>query len=169
MVSSRRFFTRGVCVLGCALLLAACQTKPLPTHAGLTAAQVEALQQEGFRIVDDGMQLDLSGRLLFALNSSSPSDEIKTVVSKMTTVLLTVGVNRVRLDGHTDNLGNDQYNLDLSEKRAQAVAAAMEESGFKQEWIQVRGLGATRPVADNDTEEGRATNRRVSVIVSNVQ
>lgn len=169
MVSKRSFFVRAAGALACALLLAACQTAPAPSHAGLTAAQVAALEQEGFHMVDDGMQMDLSGRLLFAVNSADTTPENKAVVAKITAVLLTVGVNRVRLDGHTDNQGSEQYNLDLSKERAEAVAAAMEDSGFNGEWIQVRGLGPTHPVADNNTEEGRATNRRVSVIVSNVQ
>ncbi|WP_244610018.1 OmpA family protein [Lampropedia puyangensis] len=167
MLSKRHFLTKSLAILGAGLVLAACQTPPAG-HAGLSAAQVAALEQEGFHIVDDGMQLDLSGRLLFALDSSTTSPEIKTVVTKMTTVLLTVGVNRVRLDGHTDNVGNEAYNMQLSEKRAQSVAALMEETGFNPAAIQVRGLGPTRPIADNATEEGRAMNRRVSVIVSNV-
>lgn len=169
MMSKRSLCVRAAGALACALLLAACQTTPAPGHAGLTAAQVAALEQEGFHLVDDGMQKDLSGRLLFAVNSANTTPENKAVVAKITNVLLTVGVNRVRLDGHTDNQGSEQYNLDLSKERAEAVAAAMEDSGFNAAWIQVRGLGPLHPVADNSTEEGRATNRRVSVIVSSVQ
>lgn len=169
MGSKRHFLARSAAVLGSALILAACQTAPTPGHAGLTAAQVAALEHEGFRIVDDGMQMDLSGRLLFATDSSNTTPEMQAVVVKVTTVLLTVGVNRVRLDGHTDNQGNAQYNMELSDKRAKAVAAAMQDAGFNAEWIQTRALGVTSPIADNATEEGRAMNRRVSVIVSSVQ
>lgn len=169
MGSKRHFLARSAAVLGSALILAACQTAPAPGHAGLTATQVAALEQEGFRIVDDGMQMDLSGRLLFATDSAVATPEMKAVVEQLTTVLLTVGVNRVRLDGHTDNQGNAQYNLELSDKRAKAVAAAMQDAGFNAEWIQTRALGVTSPIADNATEEGRAMNRRVSMIVSNVQ
>lgn len=171
MVSKRHFLIRSTAVLASALLLAACQTAPAPApgHAGLSAAQVAALQEEGFRIVDDGMQLDLSGRLLFALDSSTTTPEMTAVVVQMTKVLLDVGVNRVRLDGHTDSQGNPQYNLELSDKRAKAVAVTMQNNGFNGDWIQTRALGVTQPIADNATEEGRALNRRVSVIVSNVQ
>ena len=66
-------------------------------------------------------------------------------------------------DGHTDNIGKADYNQKLSERRAQAVVDFLASKGIAQGRIKARGFGETRPLADNSTEEGRATNRRVTI------
>ena len=70
----------------------------------------------------------------------------------------------VLLTGHTDNVGSADYNKKLSLERAKAVAAVLSEQGYPNE-IRVSGAGDTAPIASNDTEEGRAQNRRVDVIL----
>ena len=67
--------------------------------------------------------------------------------------------------GHTDNTGNPNYNLGLSKRRAQAVSDYLVATGTPPEKLRVIGLGETDPIASNDTEEGRARNRRVEIIV----
>lgn len=66
------------------------------------------------------------------------------------------------IDGHTDSRASDSYNLDLSYRRAQAVAAIAQQVGAK--IADVRGFGERRPVASNKTKQGRANNRRVEII-----
>ena len=66
------------------------------------------------------------------------------------------------IKGHTDNVGNPEYNKRLSYQRAQAVAKAIEEKGYPNE-IRLYGMGDTEPIASNDTAAGRAQNRRVDV------
>ena len=68
---------------------------------------------------------------------------------------------RVVLSGHTDSVGAEAYNQKLSEKRANAVAKALEELGVSADKITAVGYGELKPVASNKTKEGRAENRRV--------
>ncbi len=70
---------------------------------------------------------------------------------------------KVEIAGHTDSQGNDEYNLGLSERRAQAVADYLIAHGANADNITVKGYGETQPVADNGTEAGRAANRRVEL------
>jgi len=72
---------------------------------------------------------------------------------------------RLRIEGHTDNIGGAQSNLELSGKRAQAVKAWLSaQHGVKPERLETQGFGDARPVADNQAEEGRAKNRRVELV-----
>ena len=71
---------------------------------------------------------------------------------------------RVMVEGHTDSVGSDAYNQRLSERRAEAVKAYLVRQGIDASRISTRGLGKTRPVASNQTEAGRAENRRAEVI-----
>lgn len=68
---------------------------------------------------------------------------------------------KVELSGHTDNVGTDQYNQNLSAKRAQAVVDYLIAQGCKKEFLKSKGYGKTKPTDTNETEEGRANNRRV--------
>ena len=72
---------------------------------------------------------------------------------------------RLRIEGHTDNVGNPKSNQDLSDRRAQAVKAWLtSKQGVKPERLETKGFGDTKPVADNQTEAGRAKNRRVELV-----
>lgn len=68
---------------------------------------------------------------------------------------------RVEISGHTDNVGADQYNLQLSQKRAQAVFDYLVSAGIEAHRLSPKGYGSTRPIADNTSEEGRQQNRRI--------
>ncbi|MEM1322005.1 MAG: OmpA family protein [Bacteroidota bacterium] len=72
---------------------------------------------------------------------------------------------RIQLSGHTDNIGDNDFNLQLSIDRAEVVADYLQSLGIEKERIEYRGLGASDPVADNDTEAGRQQNRRVELLV----
>ena len=72
----------------------------------------------------------------------------------------------VEIDGHTDNVGSMEYNLTLSEKRAEAVCNYLISSGIAKERLTFKGFGYSRPVADNNTEEGRSLNRRTEVVIT---
>jgi OOP family OmpA-OmpF porin len=72
---------------------------------------------------------------------------------------------RVSVDGHTDARGTDEYNQRLSERRAAAVVDRLTRLGVSASRLQPQGYGESRPVASNDTEEGRAQNRRVELNV----
>ncbi len=70
-------------------------------------------------------------------------------------------IEHIRIEGHTDDRGNDASNLRLSEKRAQAVLRWLVDHGIDPGRLEATGYGEARPIADNDTDEGRQTNRRV--------
>ena len=74
---------------------------------------------------------------------------------------------RVRIEGHTDNVGDAQSNLILSQKRARAVYDALIENGIVSSRLEYKGFGETRPAASNATEEGRAENRRTVFVILN--
>ncbi len=71
----------------------------------------------------------------------------------------------IRIDGHTDNVGNDEDNLQLSEARAQAVYNWLIENGIAAERLSYKGFGESRPLTENDTPEGRQRNRRTEFVV----
>ena len=70
---------------------------------------------------------------------------------------------RIEIEGHTDNQGTDEYNLELSMKRAQAVYNYLLEHGISADRLTYKGYGESKPVSPNDTEEGRALNRRTEI------
>jgi outer membrane protein OmpA-like peptidoglycan-associated protein len=72
---------------------------------------------------------------------------------------------RIRVEGHTDNLGGDAYNVDLSFRRARAVVEYLASRGVPRERLEYRGYGAAHPVAPNDTPQGRSLNRRVEFTI----
>ncbi|MEH0158702.1 OmpA family protein [Limibacter armeniacum] len=74
---------------------------------------------------------------------------------------------RIKIVGHTDNVAEDDFNLDLSERRAAAVKNYLVDKGCEEQHLIVSGFGESRPIATNDTSEGRQLNRRVEFIVLN--
>jgi len=72
---------------------------------------------------------------------------------------------KVQLEGHTDNVGSAADNLKLSENRAKAAVAYISSKGIDPKRLTSKGFGATKPIADNKTEEGRAQNRRTELKV----
>ena len=104
--------------------------------------------------------------MLFGSDLDSLNSQSRTIVERIGRALLSVDIQRVRVDGHTDASGKAAYNQQLSERRAQSVAKALIEIGMQPQNIQSRGLGSTQPVADNRTSAGRTENRRVSIVVA---
>lgn len=145
------------------LWITGCQSAP--PKPGLSEAQVAMLKAKGFKWTDEGWAFGLSGKVLFDNNSERISETSRQTIADITHALLKVGITGVILEGHTDNYGTPDYNRQLSERRAGSVGAVMEENGMQKQAIQLRGLGQTRPIADNATAAGRRENRRVVIIV----
>lgn len=144
--------------------LAACQT--VPDRPAFSKQQVAALTGQGFRPVGENYELGISDKVLFGFDSSELSAETGAVVDKLSKALVGAGIRGATVEGHTDALGADDYNLDLSQRRAVAVKAAFEAAGMPAGSIRAQGLGESDPVETNDTEEGRAQNRRVVIVVT---
>jgi len=145
------------------LALSGCQTAP---PKGLSPAQVAVLKQQGFEPTDDGWAFGLSGKVLFGSDVESLNAPSTEIVERIGKALLGVGIDRVRVDGHTDTSGKESYNQQLSLRRAKSVATVLTRVGMKEQNIQLRGLGSSQPVTANDTAAGRTENRRVSIVVS---
>lgn len=156
----RKYF-RSIIVLLCFTLLAGCQTA---SH-GLSQEQVLVLRALGFEPLGDEWTLSLSASILFGFNDDQLTQESREQIQQLGTSLREVGITRLRIDGHADNQGQSDYNLMLSQRRADNVAHEISASGLYRTDIQAQGLGSLYPVASNDTPEGRAQNRRVSLIV----
>lgn len=155
-------------ILGLApmLLMAACQsTPPARAPAATREQKVAALQQLGFVPADSAWELNLGVKLLFETNIDELSVEGREAVASVARALTRVGIDRVLIEGHTDNVGPARYNEPLSLRRAETVAQQFVKVGLQDSMIERRGLGFSKPVADNATAEGRAQNRRVVVTV----
>ncbi|MBV8470368.1 MAG: OmpA family protein [Burkholderiaceae bacterium] len=144
-------------------LLSGCQHAP-PVDA--RATRMSALKAMGFEETAQGMELNLSDNLLFDFNSDALKPMQRVELVRMGRQLVDLGIAAMRVEGHSDNVGTDEYNTRLSVRRAQAVSQALVESGFAENSLATVGFGAQKPIADNTKETGRAQNRRVTLIVS---
>ncbi|MGH8383760.1 OmpA family protein [Pseudomonas sp.] len=145
------------------LAVSGCQSVP---SKGLTAEQIALLKQEGFRLTDEGWEFGLSSKVLFGSDLDALNSESRSIVERIGKSLLSVDIQRVRVDGHTDASGRDAYNEQLSLRRAKSVANALTAVGMRPENVETRGLGSREPVAGNDTRAGRMENRRVAIVVA---
>jgi outer membrane protein OmpA-like peptidoglycan-associated protein len=104
--------------------------------------------------------------VLFAFNKYELKTDAQVKLAKISGILLTYPNLKVQVEGYTDNIGSDEYNLKLSEERATTVQAFLIEQGVQPGSVTAQGYGMADPVADNSTNAGRAANRRVSLVVS---
>lgn len=97
----------------------------------------------------------------FEFNSSNLTSDSRPVLDEVAADLKRYPRLKIELQGHTDSVGADAYNMKLSAERANAVRVYLVEQGVPEQQLTSRGYGETQPVADNKTDEGRAQNRRV--------
>ena len=76
---------------------------------------------------------------------------------------------KIQINGHTDNTGDEDYNNVLSEKRAGSVVSYLLRAGIRSDRMKFKGFGASKPIADNETEQGRSLNRRTEMIITQVE
>jgi OOP family OmpA-OmpF porin len=105
------------------------------------------------------------GRVLFETGSANLSKESLALLDHLIEVVRRCREASIEVAGHTDSQGTPERNLDLSQRRAEAVTSYIGESGVDTSRITSAGYGETKPVADNDTAEGRAQNRRIEFVV----
>jgi outer membrane protein OmpA-like peptidoglycan-associated protein len=153
-------------------------------------ARAAAAQSENLRQQAEKEKAELRARLLQQLNSIlATRDSARGLIANMSDVLFRSGSYellpgaRERLakvsgivlaypglhlsvEGHTDSVGSDEYNQELSEHRAQSVREYFVQQGIASGAIEARGFGKTEPIASNDTAEGRQQNRRVELVLS---
>ena len=154
-----------------ALFLAACQTPPAapaPVAAPstwLTPEQQDVLRGLGFTEDDAGWTLITPGRLLFAVDSDVLMPALHTKVDAVARSLHKVGIDRFRVEGHTDDQGAAAYNQALSLRRANAVAQVLVEAGIAPTQVSTVGYGFSRPLQQGSSAAARTENRRVAIVV----
>lgn len=116
--------------------------------------------------VDEGVKVTFDSSILFELNSSYLTTAAHEKLNELVNALKKHSYTLIRIEGHTDDTGTDEYNQWLSERRAESVKKYMESLGIQANRMQTRGYGESNPIAPNDTPEGQAANRRVEVIIS---
>ena len=114
----------------------------------------------------NGIQVFLKNDILFSVGSSELSADSLKTLTDLNRVLKKYPKNRIVVQGYTDSTGSDAINQKLSTQRAKAVYDFLLGSGLKTLSITYVGFGASNPVASNDTEEGRAKNRRVVLSIT---
>ena len=125
------------------------------------------MKSYGFTETNGDWSLGISDTILFDKNDYHLRADSKQQIRTMASRLATTGITHSRLEGHTDNYGEDGYNEMLSLKRANSVADAWAEgANIPRANLTTRGLGKKYPIASNDTAQGRAENRRVTVVIS---
>ena len=114
-----------------------------------------------------GALLSGDAAVIHGINFDVDSDVLRSdatpALERVLAALQSVGDLSVVIEGHTDSDGSDEHNLDLSQRRAEAVVAWLVERGITDSRLRPVGLGEAQPIADNDTSAGRALNRRVEV------
>jgi outer membrane protein OmpA-like peptidoglycan-associated protein len=116
--------------------------------------------------VDSGLKVSFSSRLMFSSGRAVLEPTSGRVLDQLIGLLSAYPTNRVLIEGHTDNTGDKQFNLRLSELRAQAVRDYLvKQGGYDESRFQVVGYGDTKPIGDNTTKAGRSLNRRVEVTI----
>jgi outer membrane protein OmpA-like peptidoglycan-associated protein len=161
MSSRIDFLPRRACLAVLCCVAAGCASAPPPPKD----AKVATLKKAGFTPAANGWEISLGVKLLFDSDVDTLSDDGRAAVADLSRTLREVGVERIRVDGHTDNVGSEKYNAGLSLRRAESVAAHLRTVGWGDDAIERRGFGADKPVADNATAAGRAQNRRVVIAV----
>ncbi|APX65113.1 OmpA family protein [Sphingomonas sp. gentR] len=111
----------------------------------------------------DDLLLNLPSGITFAYNSSQVQTQFRQTLDQVADILSQYKQTYIDVYGHTDSTGSAEYNQRLSEQRATSVADYLASRGVQPARIGTRGFGKSQPIASNDTEEGRAANRRVEI------
>ncbi|HUG27402.1 MAG TPA: OmpA family protein [Gemmatimonadales bacterium] len=143
------------------------------TAGAIIGARMDAQARELEQTVDgatvervgEGIQVTFASGLLYDFNSDVVKPAARTNLQALARSLAKFPDSDVLIIGHTDSVGSDDYNQGLSVRRADAAASYLISEGVTRSRIGTFGLGETEPVASNDTEWGRAANRRVEVAI----
>jgi outer membrane protein OmpA-like peptidoglycan-associated protein len=148
---------------------AAQQARTAEAEALAAKASAESAQQEladlQAKQTERGMVLTLSD-VLFDTNAATLKPGADLAIERLVQFLNENPETRIIIEGHTDSRGSEQYNQDLSRRRAQAVSDALVSRGIASSRFEVLGRGEAFPVASNDTASGRQQNRRVEIVFS---
>jgi outer membrane protein OmpA-like peptidoglycan-associated protein len=143
---------------------AAAQNQAAEAQDALARARQEMADLQA-KQTERGMVMTLND-VLFDTGQATLKPGADRAIDRLAQYLKDSAGTHVIIEGHTDSVGTDDYNLGLSQRRAQAVADALTSRGVSADRIQTKGLGKSYPVASNDTQAGRQQNRRVEIVFS---
>lgn len=136
-----------------------------PVHAEEPNGDGDGCPDHGKVMIRRG-QLIIFGKILFKTGSDEPLDKSRELLDQIgQTLKQNPDVGPLRVEGHTDNVGAAEMNLELSQKRADSVKKELVDRGVSADMLTTKGYGETRPIAPNETAAGRARNRRVEFVV----
>jgi outer membrane protein OmpA-like peptidoglycan-associated protein len=141
-----------VLTLVAAVALSACATRPEPVKLAMSQ-------------IDRGVMIWLPDNVMFEFGKSDLSAGADPYLANVAWLFNEKTNKKMVLEGHTDNVGSEQINQTLSEKRAQTVLEALTKYKVEPTRLSAAGYGFNKPIAPNDTETGRKLNRRVELIV----
>ena len=117
--------------------------------------------------VGEGIKVTLKENMVnFAFNKSDLQPLAKANLDKLAEILINNPDTNINIYGYTDSKGTDEYNLSLSDRRAASVKAYLISKGIASSRMNTMGMGEASPIASNDTEAGRAQNRRVEFAIT---
>jgi outer membrane protein OmpA-like peptidoglycan-associated protein len=126
----------------------------------LADAEAASIQRE-----QDVLAITFKSDFMFDVDSAIVKQGAYDEIDRVAQVLIKYPQTKIRVEGHTDNTGSEDYNLELSNKRALAVKDALVNRNIDPARLQIVGFGQAKPIAGNDTEAGRQMNRRVKIVI----
>lgn len=177
---------KSLSAISVAVLLVACETAPIDntqqevqvttvTHESVWPENKEKLisklrAESRLRVQDqntESIYVQIRSARSFNVGGLKPTAELLSVLDEVATILEGENNIAIEVSGHTDSSGNPQSNLALSAQRAKVVADYLVSQGLTQSIAHV-GYGAEKPIASNSTGEGRAVNRRIDILITNI-
>lgn len=135
------------------------------------AALRQNLQGSGIEVVrqNDNIILTMPDAITFSTGQSAIQPQFYGALDNLANTLNQYADTRIQVAGHTDNVGSDASNMQLSQQRANSVRSYLASAGVAAQRMQAIGYGESRPVADNGTDYGRSKNRRVEITLAPLQ
>lgn len=175
-----RFTIVSTCML--ALLLSACSNLPglldsrgspatpavppwIAQRHAIATTLTEQVGLEAQEMDDGSLLVRLPAAEGFALDSAAPTAPLKDMLDAIIPLLIAAPDTELEILGHTDSIGSELHNLRLSISRAEAVMDYLRTNGISLARLSADGRGEAEPIADNGTDVGRATNRRVEFVL----
>lgn len=132
------------------------------------AKEIQSGQAQIEKMPNDVVRITMTSQTAFDTNSTEIKPGFHTTLDKLADVVVRYGKTTLTVVGHTDNVGSNQYNQQLSQRRALSVAEYFESRRVNPVRLATAGKGETEPVSSNGSESGRQTNRRVEIYVEPV-
>ena len=129
--------------------------------------KLNALQSQMIQVTKDARGIILSmSDILFDVGRATLKTDLMTSLAKIAGIRSVYQQFDVSIEGNTDNTGSEEFNMTLSQQRAENVMNFLVEQGIAETRLTAKGLGMTMPIADNSTKEGRQKNRRVDLVIT---